>query len=194
MSRVFAYIRVSSVQQNDERQDVIIEKYNCTEVFREKVSGKDLNRPEFQTLMRAAYKGDTIVIKDLSRISRNSRDLLKIVDDLNARGIKLISDKEGIDFSSKMSEPIIFMMGWLSEMERDAIRERQAEGIKIAVEKGAFKKEVITWQKFTTFEFFYGKWLNRDITKRKWSQEMGVSRPVLDRLIKEYKESLTNEV
>ena len=78
---IIGYIRVSTVDQNDDRQLVTMEKYNVEKIFREKVSAKDTNRPELQSMLDFAREGDTIVVHDFSRLARSTKDLLGIVED-----------------------------------------------------------------------------------------------------------------
>ncbi len=89
-----AYVRVSTVEQNEARQIEALEKYGVEKWFTEKVSGKDTNRPQFQQMLDFAREGDTIYIHDFSRLARNTKDLLDIVELLQSKGIHLVSNKE----------------------------------------------------------------------------------------------------
>ena len=152
---IIGYIRVSTVDQNDDRQLVTMEKYNVEKIFREKVSAKDTNRPELQSMLDFAREGDTIVVHDFSRLARSTKDLLGIVEDLEDRGITLISAKENIDSSSATGKLMLTMIGAINEFERANLLERQREGIQIAKEKGKYKgrKEI----KIDNFEEYYNR-------------------------------------
>ena len=184
---IIGYIRVSTVDQNDDRQLVTMEKYNVEKIFREKVSAKDTNRPELQSMLDFAREGDTIVVHDFSRLARSTKDLLGIVEDLEDRGITLISAKENIDSSSATGKLMLTMIGAINEFERANLLERQREGIQIAKEKGKYKgrKEI----KIDNFEEYYNRYLNREFTKSSLSKELNISRVTLDKLIREHIES-----
>lgn len=92
-----AYIRVSSIDQNEQRQIEAMQRYNIEKWFIEKVSGKDTNRPKLKEMLDFAREGDTIHIHDFSRLARSTKDLLDIVELLNSKGITLISNKENGD-------------------------------------------------------------------------------------------------
>lgn len=85
-----AYIRVSSIDQNEQRQIEAMQRYNIEKWFIEKVSGKDTNRPKLKEMLDFAREGDTIHIHDFSRLARSTKDLLDIVELLNSKGITLI--------------------------------------------------------------------------------------------------------
>lgn len=93
-------IKISTVEQNEARQVEALKKYGIDKWFIEKVSGKDMNRPELQKMLEYAREGDTIYIHDFSRISRNTADLLALVKGLTEKGIHLVSNHENLDTST----------------------------------------------------------------------------------------------
>ena len=186
--QVLAYIRVSTVEQNEERQVVALEKYNPDKVFTEKVSAKDTNRPELQKLLEFAREGDTIVVHDFSRLARSTRDLLDITERLTAKGVTLISNKENIDTSTASGKLMLTMIGAISEFERANLLERQREGISIAKEKGLYKGRKPVEIPEDRFVEVYNRYMKREISKVEMSKELGISRPTLDKMIREYKE------
>ena len=181
---ILGYVRVSTVEQNESRQMVTMEKYNVEKIFQEKVSAKDTNRPQLQELLDYAREGDTIIIHDFSRLARSTKDLLEIVELLESKEITLISSKENIDTSTPTGKLMLTMIGAINEFERTNMLERQREGIAIAKAEGKYKgrKEV----KIDNFEEYYNKYKNREINKTQLAKELGVSRPTLDKLIKEH--------
>ncbi len=181
---IVGYIRVSSVDQNEARQLVTMKKYNVEKVFSEKVSGKDTNRPKLKEMLDYVREGDTIVIHDFSRLARSTKDLLDIVEYLNNKNVTLISSKESIDSGTPSGKLMLTMIGAINEFERANLLERQREGIAIAKEQGKYKgrKEF----KINNFEQYYNRYMNREINKSNLAKELGVSRPTLDKLIKEY--------
>ena len=184
---ILGYVRVSTVEQNESRQMVTMEKYNVEKIFQEKVSAKDTNRPQLQELLDYAREGDTIIIHDFSRLARSTKDLLEIVELLEGKGITLISAKENIDTSTPTGKLMLTMIGAINEFERTNMLERQREGIAIAKAEGKYKgrKEV----KIDNFEEYYNKYKNREINKTQLAKELGVSRPTLDKLIREHEET-----
>ena len=150
----YAYIRVSTIDQHEDRQIEAMKKYDIPEdnYYIEKVSGKNTDRPELQKLLAALEKGDTVHIHDFSRLSRSTADLLKIVEDLNARGITLISNKENLDTSTPTGKLMLTMIGAINEFERLNLLERQAEGIAIAKKQGKFRKKDVDFDKFNALE------------------------------------------
>lgn len=181
-----AYVRVSTVEQNDSRQKEALAKYSIDKWFVEKVSAKDTNRPMFKEMLGFVREGDTIYIHDFSRIARSSKDLLDIVERLNKSGIHLVSNKENIDTNTPTGKLMLTMIGAINEFERTNLLERQREGILIAKREGKYKgrKEI----RIPNFKEHYNRYLSRDISKAGLAKELNISRPTLDKLIKLYKE------
>ena len=134
-----AYVRVSSIDQNEARQIESLEKYGIERWYTEKVSGKDANRPKLQEMLEYVRDGDTIHIHDLSRLARSTADLLVIVDLLAKKGVHLVSNKENIDSSTPTGKLMLTMIGAINEFERTNILERTREGIAIAKREGVYK-------------------------------------------------------
>ena len=133
------YIRVSSVEQNTDRQ---LEGLEFDRTFIDKVSGKDVNRPALAEMLRYVREGDLITVHSLDRLARNLDDLRKIVSDLTGRGVRVEFVKERLEFSgddSPMATLLLSVMGAFAEFERSLIRERQREGIAVAKGKGVYK-------------------------------------------------------
>ena len=123
-----AYVRVSTVEQNEARQIEALKKYDVDKWFTEKVSAKDTNRPQLQAMIDFAREGDTIYIHDFSRLARSTADLLKLVEQLQAKGVHLVSNKENIDTSTPTGRLMLTMIGAINEFERCNLLERQREG------------------------------------------------------------------
>lgn len=179
-----AYVRVSTEEQNEARQVEALEKYDIDKWFIEKISGKDMNRPKLKEMLDYAREGDTIYIHDFSRISRSVADLMTLTNDLQKRGIHLKSNKEGFDTKTPMGRAMIGFIAIINQFERENMLERQREGIAIAKRNGAYKG-----RKKTVIEDMaavYHDWVTRHKSKATLARENGVSRPTLDRLLKEY--------
>lgn len=135
------YCRVSTKQQNEERQlkaaaELGIETYN---IYIDKQSGKDRSRPQLKELLKFCRRGDTVYCESISRIARNTVDLLNIVEELTNKNVFFVSLKENIDTSTPQGKFMLTVFGALAELERECILERQAEGIAIAKEQGKYK-------------------------------------------------------
>ena len=132
------YIRVSTQEQNTMRQEVLMESLGVDEVYIDRMSGKNTNRPELQKMMEYVRKGDTVMVESISRFARNTRDLLELVEQLTAKGVEFISRK-AIDTTTPTGKFMLTVFGAVAELEREYILQRQREGITIAKEQGKYK-------------------------------------------------------
>jgi DNA invertase Pin-like site-specific DNA recombinase len=133
------YVRVSSFDQNPERQ---LENVKVDKQFTDSASGKDTKRPQLEALLSFVREGDTVVVHSMDRLARNLDDLRRIVQQLTKRGIKIEFVKENLTFTgeeSPMANLMLSVMGAFAEFERALIRERQREGVALAKARGAFK-------------------------------------------------------
>ena len=178
-----AYVRVSTIEQNEARQVEALRVHQIDKWFREKVSGKDTNRPQLQAMLEFAREGDTIYIHDFSRLARSTSDLLKLVETLQAKDIRLDSNKENIDTSTPTGKLMLTMIGAINEFERQNILERQKEGIAIAKEQGRFRGRPANQFNMEKVEALYRRYLSREISKEEMARRLGVSRPTLNRLL-----------
>ena len=133
------YIRVSSFDQNSERQ---LESIPVARAFTDRASGKDALRPELDRLLSFAREGDTVVVHSMDRLARNLDDLRRLVQAFTARGVRVEFVKEGLVFTgedSPMATLMLSVMGAFAEFERALIRERQREGIALAQRRGVYR-------------------------------------------------------
>lgn len=133
------YVRVSSFDQNPERQ---LEGIQVDRVFTDKASGKDIQRPQLDMLLDFVREDDTVVVHSMDRLARNLDNLRKLVQDLTSRGICVEFVKERLIFTgedSPMANLMLSVMGSFAEFERALIRERQREGITLAKQRGAYR-------------------------------------------------------
>jgi DNA invertase Pin-like site-specific DNA recombinase len=133
------YVRVSTVDQNPERQ---LEGVALDRVFTDKASGKDTKRPELDALLAYVRDGDTVVVHSMDRLARNLEDLRRLVRELTGRGVRVEFVKEAPTFTREdtpMATLLLSMMGAVAEFERALIRERQREGIALAKRRGVYK-------------------------------------------------------
>jgi DNA invertase Pin-like site-specific DNA recombinase len=181
-----AYVRVSSTDQNEGRQIEALKSHRIDKWYTEKVSGKDTQRPQLQAMLEYVREGDIIFIHDFSRLARSTKDLLFIVEQLQAKNIHLVSNKENLDTNTPTGKLMLTMIAAINEFERENLLERQREGIALAVSAGKYKgrKEI----SIKDFDKHYQKYMNREVNKSELAQELKISRPTLDKLIREYKE------
>ena len=133
------YVRVSTVEQNEQRQIEALQRENVEKFYIDKKSGKNTDREGFQDMMNFVREGDLIVVESISRIARNTKDLLNIIEDLEKKKVGFVSLKEAIDTGTPQGRFVLTIFGALAELERSSIRQRQAEGIEIAKRSGKFK-------------------------------------------------------
>lgn len=180
-----AYVRVSTVEQNEARQLEALKKYDIEKWYIEKVSGKDTNRPKLQELLDFVREGDTVYIHDFSRLARSTKDLLEILEELTAKGVTLISNKENLDTSTATGKLMLTVIAAINEFERQNLLERQKEGIEIAKREGKFKGGQVKQIDDAAFNAAYEKYKNRELNKTQFAAALKISRPTLDKLLKE---------
>ncbi len=186
---VVSYIRVSSDTQNCEMQRASVEPYKPERIFEEKISGKNMERPQLQEMLNFVREGDHIYIYSFSRISRSLKHMLEIIDILIEKKVKLTSIKENITISDndKTTRFFVSILGCCSELERENIRERQADGIREAKKRGVYKgRKPIQVDDFGTY---YEEYMQRRTNKAQLAKRLKISRPTLDKLISEYEKS-----
>ncbi|MDU6036937.1 MAG: recombinase family protein [Clostridium butyricum] len=180
-----AYIRVSTVEQNEARQLEGLKKYNIDKIFEEKVSAKDTNRPELRAMLDFAREGDTIYVWDFSRLARSTKDLLNIVEQLEEKKINLKSIKENLDTSTPTGKLMLTMIGAINEFERDNLLERQKEGIAIAKREGKFKgRKPIDYPE--NWNEVYYRWKEKKITAKEAMDILGLKRNTFYKLLNKY--------
>ena len=183
------YVRCSSADQNPARQEALLKKAGCKKVFSDMLSGKDRNRPGLQAMLDYVREGDILYVESISRLARSTRDLLQILDELQAREVQFISAKENIDTSTPQGKFMLTVFAALSELEREQIRQRQAEGIAIAKQQGKYQgRQPIQYDKYL-FEQLYKQWEDGDITQKYMCKKLKMSPATLTRRIREYRNS-----
>ena len=177
------YIRVSSIDQNIARQEVLMKELDVDRLFIDKISGKNMERAKLKEMMNFARNGDVVVVESISRFARNTKDLLNLVDQLVVKGVQFVSMKERIDTSSPSGKFMLTVFGAVAQLERDYILQRQKEGIAIAKQQGKYKgRKRIENDSFPTI---YKKWQNTEITTTKAMTVLGMSKATFYRRVKE---------
>ncbi len=138
MARI-GYARVSSEDQNEERQLVAFREQGVEKVYLDKMSGKNAQRPQLQAMLAYVREGDTVIVTDFSRLARSTIDMLRIVGTLKEKSVRLVSLKENLDTDTPQGRFMLTVFAALAELERETIRDRQQEGIRIAKAEGKYK-------------------------------------------------------
>ena len=169
------YIRVSTAEQNTARQEVLMKDLGVDEVYIDKISGKNLDRPELKKMLSYLRRGDTVIVESISRFARNTKDLLELIDMLSQKDVEFISKKENIDTRTPTGRFMLTIFGAVSELERQYILNRQSEGIAIAKKQGKYNgrkpKELPA-----DSDAIIKKWKNDEITATAAMQKLGVSK------------------
>ena len=180
-----AYVRVSTVEQNEARQIEALKPHGIDKWFTEKISGKNTQRPQLQAMLDFVREGDTVFIHDFSRLARSTKDLLTLVEQLQNKGVHLISNKENLDTSTPTGKLMLTMIAAINEFERANTLERQREGIAIAKRNGVYEGRKPA-QLPTDFDALYARYQCRELNKTQLAAAVGVSRPTLERLLRDY--------
>lgn len=179
------YCRCSTVEQNEARQIALREEIKADKVFVDKCSGKNADRPELKKMLAYVREGDFVFCSDISRIARNTRDLLSIVDELQNKKVEFVSLKEHIDTSNPQGKFMLTVFAALAELERESILQRQAEGIAIAKANGIYKgRKPMTYDK-EKFSAMCMEWRQGKRTATSICKSFGITSTTFYRWIKE---------
>lgn len=186
------YIRVSTAEQNTARQETKLESM-VDKLFIDKCSGKDRHRPELTACLEYLREGDTLFIDELSRLGRNLKDLIEIIEILNKKGVALKSLKESLDTATPQGKLMFHMLGAIDEFERELLLQRQREGIQEAKKAGKYKGRKQK-EKPTNWDELYRQYIyGRQKTATEIAKECGVSRTVLYKWFNEEKTKKNKE-
>ncbi len=132
------YARVSTTEQNLDRQLDMLSAYGVDKVYTEKMTGTKFDRPQLTKMLEHVDVGDTVVIESLSRLGRSTKDLIELVEQFHQKGVQLVSLKESIDTSTSTGKLLFTIMSALAQFERDVIADRTKEGLAAARARGHF--------------------------------------------------------
>jgi len=186
--KVYFYIRVSSKDQKTIRQEVKAKENNIPieNVYMEKVSGKSIvDRPVLNNLMSVLKNGDKVIVDSISRFARNTKDLIELVEQLNNKGVIFVSLKEALDTTTPTGMFMLTMFGAVAQLERDYIKDRQAEGIAIAKEEKKYKgRKPIEYP--TDWKKYYDMWKLGTITAKDTIKVLDLKKTTFYKLINQF--------
>ena len=179
------YVRCSTINQNEARQLKIMEEEKVEKIFIDKASGKNMERPSFKEMMAFIRNGDIVIVESISRIARNTKDLLNITSELTDKGIEFISLKENINTQTPQGRFVLTIFAALAELERESILERQREGIEIAKAAGKYHGRKPIDLDIDKFKKICSRWRSKEITATKAMELAGLKRTTFYRKVAE---------
>jgi len=181
------YIRVSTVEQNTIRQEVVMRELGVEKVYIDKASGKNMARPQLMAMLEFIREGDTVVVSEISRFARNTRDLLELIERMESKGVEFESLKEKIDTTTVTGKFMLTIFGAVAQLEREYILSRQREGIECARAEGRSigGRPIIEIEK-DEFARLYKKWKDGEITATSAMKAIGIKPNTFYRMVKEY--------
>ena len=189
-----AYIRVShALSQNPQRQIEMMKDRNIENIFLDKCSGKDKERPELKKMLEYIREGDTVYIESFSRLARSTQNLLELVEFITEKKkASLISLKESVDTKTPAGRMMLTIIGSIYQFEREVILERQKEGIAIAKKQNKYKgRKKIDYP--SEWEKIYNQYRIRKITANKAMELLNLKRTTFYKLRKEYEVKINAE-
>ena len=182
------YLRVSTQEQNLDRQRKLAKDEKAEKIFEEKASGKNTERPQLQNMLDFCREGDTVCVESISRLARSTRDLLNIVDKLNKKEVGFVSYKENIDTNTPQGRFVLTIFAALAELEREQTLQRQKEGIAIAKAQGKYLGRQPIKIDEDKFKKSYRDWKDKKITARIFMNRLNLKPNTFYRRVKLYEE------
>lgn len=177
------YIRISTTDQNTARQEVLMKELGVEQVYIDRMSGKNTDRPELKRMINYVREGDTVIVESISRFARNTKDLLELVEQLTTKQVEFISKKEAIDTTTPTGKFMLTVFGAVAELEREYILQRQKEGIAIAKQNGVYKgRKPIRHPRFNEI---VSLWKGGDITAVEAMKRLNMKPSTFYRKVKE---------
>ena len=177
------YIRISTTDQNTARQEVLMQELGVEQVYIDRMSGKNTDRPELKRMMNYVREGDVVIVEAISRFARNTKDLLELVEQLTEKRVEFVSKKEAIDTSTPTGKFMLTVFGAVAELEREYILQRQKEGIAVAKQNGVYKgRKPIEHPRFNEIVHL---WKGGDITAVEAMKRLGMKPSTFYRKVKE---------
>ena len=179
------YVRVSTEEQNTARQEIMLRELGVDELFVDRASGKNADRPELNRMMNFVRRGDTVIVESISRFARNTRDRLDLVERLTEKQVEFVSRKEAIDTTTPTGKFMLTVFAAVAELEREYILQRQREGIAIAKQQGKYRGRPP--KVYPDFERIAARWQKGEITAVQAMKQLGMSKTRLYERVKRLK-------
>lgn len=177
------YIRISTTDQNTARQEVLMKELGVEQVYIDRMSGKNTDRPELKRMINYVREGDTVIVESISRFARNTKDLLELVEQLTSKQVEFISKKEAIDTTTPTGKFMLTVFAAVAELEREYLLQRQKEGIAVAKQNGVYKgRKPIQHPKFSEV---VSLWKGGDITAVEAMKRLNMKPSTFYRKVKE---------
>ncbi|MCH5477241.1 recombinase family protein [Bacillus cereus] len=209
MANIYGYIRVSTKDQNEQRQlyKMMERGVEARRIFVDKASGRNFDRPQYQLLRKILSQGDIVYIDALDRMGRNYDEVISewkyITRELQADIVVLENEtlfdsrkfREMGDMGRLMEDQFLSLLSYVADQERKKIRQRQAEGIAVAKSQGKhlgrppFNLSSLSQKQLIIIEETYAKWKKREITSVRFMELLGLKKNTFYKLLKEYEEN-----
>ena len=184
---LIGYVRVSTQEQNEQRQIVALKEKNVDRIFTDKASGKNTERVALKEMLSFVREGDTVITESISRVARSTRDLLNIIDTLTHKKVEFISLKECIDTTTPQGKFMLTVFAAMAELERENILQRQKEGIAIAKIEGKYKGKPPIQIDEKALKMMCARWRSGQITATQAMNELNLKPNTFYRRVKEMK-------
>lgn len=191
------YVRVSTVEQNEARQIDAMEKDGVEKIYMDKQSGKDFNRENYQKMISGLKQGDLIVIHSIDRLGRDYEEIIEqwrvitkeIKADIMVQDMPLLNTQVSKNLEGTfVADLVLQILSYVAEKERENIRRRQREGIEIAKREGKYKGRAKKEVDRELFDDLLSQYVSGKLNKIQFATMLNVSRPTLNRILKEYEE------
>lgn len=179
------YARCSTEEQNEARQVEKAKEIKAEKIYIDKASGANTERKELKKMLSYVREGDIVYVDEFSRIARDTKDLLNIVDELNSKGVYFVSLKEFIDTSTPQGEFMLTIFAAMAQLERKNILQRQKEGIEIAKREGKYKGRKRKEIDQSKFDKMIREWKEGERTATSIMKELNISSPTFYRRVNE---------
>lgn len=183
------YIRVSTKEQNTIRQEALMLNLGVEKIYIDIASGKTTQRKELENMLDFVRDGDIVIVESYSRIARNTRDLIDIINTLEQKNVKFVSKKEDIDTSTPAGRLMITMFAGVYQFERECMIERIQEGIQQAKLQGKYKgRKPIEIDK-VQFNKLYKEWKKGNITAVAMRKKLNLKKTTFYQRVQEYEKN-----
>lgn len=179
----FGYMRVSTIDQNLDRQEQQLKEAGCERIFFEKITGVKRDRPELNRMLEFLRQGDTVVLTDLTRLSRSTKDLIEIAELISQKGVNLKSLKEAwLDTTTAHGKMLFTVFAGIAQFERDLTSERTKEGIIAAKKRGKHPGRPKTDEEKVNYALYL---IDQGMNRTDAAEKAGISRMTLYRKIQQ---------